>query len=212
MQVTIPTALHVEPRQHIIWHSINFRRSRDGVRGSTDRGALLIGQTLSPYRRSLDSPVARRLDAGEGQGLPFWSPDGPRIAFFSRDKQDLFVKAVGSASPEQPLYRSFPVTGHKVQVSTDGAVAASWTREGRHILFLGTDWQRLWRVDVEAGATPHLGTPKHTATLPGGLIGIDAMPDRQRRLARVAEREGIGSVTVVHNWRAALAKRRHAEP
>jgi hypothetical protein len=44
------------------------------------------------------------------------------------------------------------------------------------------------------------------------VIGIDAMPDRQRWLSLVAEREGIGSVTVVQNWRAALAGKRPAEP
>ncbi len=138
--------------------------------------------TPTPYVRS---------PARDRGGWP--SPDGRWLAYVSEEsgRAELYVQ-------------SFPVPGHKVQVSTEGAVAGWWTRDGRQILFLGTDRQRLWRVDVEPGATPRLGTPKLAANLPGGLVWLDAMPDRQRWLALVAEREGIGSVTVVQNWRAAL--------
>jgi Tol biopolymer transport system component len=269
------------------------------VRVSPEGTRAVLVRSTSPTESSLWlADLARggatRLSSGPGLNeSPVWSPDGTRVVFASdRDgAQDLFVKAVGDASPEQPLYRSslafkspngwspdgrwilfqqldpdtqqnvwllptsgtptptpyvrtpardrggwpspdgrwaaylsedsgrmelyvqsFPVPGHKVQVSTEGAVAAWWTRDGRQILFLGTDRQRLWRVDVEPGATPRLGAPKAAATLPGSVVGLDAMPDRQRWLALLPEREGIGSVTVVQNWRAALAGKRPAEP
>jgi hypothetical protein len=37
---------------------------------------------------------------------------------------------------------------------------------------------------------------------------MDAMPDRQRFLAIAPERTGIGSITVVQNWRSALTRSR----
>jgi hypothetical protein len=42
------------------------------------------------------------------------------------------------------------------------------------------------------------------ASLPPGVIAIDAMPDRQKWLALVPENTGAGTVTVVQNWMAGL--------
>jgi hypothetical protein len=39
-------------------------------------------------------------------------------------------------------------------------------------------------------------------------VFVDAMPDRQRFLAISPERTSTGSITVVQNWRQALAKAR----
>ena len=44
------------------------------------------------------------------------------------------------------------------------------------------------------------------ASLPPGIIAIDAMPDRQKWLALVPETAGSGTVTVVQNWIAGLKK------
>jgi hypothetical protein len=49
--------------------------------------------------------------------------------------------------------------------------------------------------------------PQKVAVLPTGMT-IDAMPDQQRFLAVVPEQVGIGSITVVQNWRAAIGKTR----
>ncbi len=49
-----------------------------------------------------------------------------------------------------------------------------------------------------------VGTPKQVATLPAGIVWVDAMPDRQRFLAIAPERTGTGSITIVQNWRASL--------
>jgi Tol biopolymer transport system component len=125
------------------------------------------------------------------------SPDGRWLAYASDDtgQSELYV---------QP----FPKPGPKVQVSHKGATTAWWKKDGTQILFLGTDLRTLWRADVERGAAFRAGAPRLIATLPAGIVWVDAMPDRERFLAIAPERTGIGSVTVVQNWRAALEKAR----
>ena len=102
----------------------------------------------------------------------------------------------------------FPSPGRRVQVSDKGAVGAWWTQDGRQLLFIGGDLRTLWRVDVQPGATFAVGTPRQIATLPEDIVSADAMPDRTRFLAIAPERTGIGSITVVQNWRVALEARK----
>jgi hypothetical protein len=125
------------------------------------------------------------------------SPDGRWLAYASDDtgQSELYV---------QP----FPRPGPKVQVSHRGATTAWWKKDGTQILFLGTDLRTLWRADVERGTPFRAGAPRHIATLPAGIVWVDAMPDRERFLAIAPERTGIGSVTVVQNWRKSLEKAR----
>ena len=61
-------------------------------------------------------------------------------------------------------------------------------------------------ADVEPGETLKVGTPRVMASLPPGVIAIDAMPDRQKWLAIFPENAGAGTVTVVQNWKAGLKK------
>ncbi len=123
------------------------------------------------------------------------SPDGRWLAYTSDDtgRFELYV---------QP----FPKPGAKVQVSQHGASLAWWTRDSRQLLFLGPDLHSLWRADVEPGPTFRVGTAKQLATFPSSIVWMDATPDRQRFLAIAPERTGIGSVTVVQHWRAAVEK------
>jgi len=140
------------------------------------------GNELKPLvvgpRRDLGGPV---------------SPDGHWLAYLSDEtgRYQLYV---------QP----FPAPGRRVQVSTDGAIGASWRRDGRGLFFFGDDGRSLWRVDVSAGATFTAGTPSLVARLTSEVVAMDAAPDQQRFLALVPERSGTGSMTVVFNWRATL--------
>jgi len=59
---------------------------------------------------------------------------------------------------------------------------------------------------VEPGETLKVGTPRIMASLPAGLLAIDATPDRQKWLALLPENAGAGTVTVVQNWMAGLKK------
>ena len=125
------------------------------------------------------------------------SPDGRWIAYVSEDSGRF-----------QVYVQSFPAPGRKAQISADGAVRAWWTRDGRQLVLLGGDFRTLSRVDLTPGATLGVGTVKAFARLPADLVSVDAMPDRQRFLAISPERTGTGSVTIVQNWRAALAQKR----
>jgi len=122
------------------------------------------------------------------------SPDGRWIAFTS-DESGRFEAYV----------QSFPAPGRRVQISDSGAVRSWWTRDGRQLVLLGSDLRTLSRVDLQPGDTLGVGTPKQFAKLPADLVWVDAMPDRQRFLAIAPERTSTGSVTLVQNWRAALA-------
>ena len=102
---------------------------------------------------------------------------------------------------------AFPGGGRRVQVSEAGARLAWWSRDGRQMVFASDDLRSLWRVDIEPGESLRVGTPKQIALLPPEIIWLDATPDLKRFLAIAPERTGTGSVTLVQNWRAALAAR-----
>jgi len=125
------------------------------------------------------------------------SPDGRWMAFVSDDtgRFELYAQA-------------FPTPGPRVPISQQGAVLAWWTKDMRQILFIGADLHTLWRADIQAGATLHAGTPAKIASFPSSIVNMDATPNRQKFLAIAPERVGIGSVTVVQNWRTALEGKR----
>jgi serine/threonine protein kinase/Tol biopolymer transport system component len=227
------------------------------------------------------------LSSGPGRNdSPVWSPDGTKVAF-SADREgaaNVWVKTVGDARPEQPLFRSdvlfknpaawspdgawiamsqldpvtaqniwllptsggnlkpfyagptrenagpispdgkwmaylsdqtgryeiyvqaFPSGGHTAQVSNGGGGLAWWTPDARQLVYLDDQMRTLWRVDVESGGSLSLGTPIKMASLPS-IVSMSAMPDRQKFLALAPERVGVGSITIVQNWRAALTER-----
>jgi Tol biopolymer transport system component len=124
------------------------------------------------------------------------SPDGRWLAYFS-DQTGRF----------QLYVQSFPGPGRRVQVSQNGAVAASWSRDGRELLFLGDNTRSVWRVSVTPGATFSAGAPTLVVDLPPNILALDVSPDHQRILALAPEQTGTGTMTVVLNWRASLAQR-----
>ncbi len=122
------------------------------------------------------------------------SPDGRWFAYLSDEtgRFELYI---------QP----FEGTGRRMQISQKGAARVWWSRDTHQLLFVSADLQTLWRVDVAlTGAEPHAGTPTQIATLPAGVINVEATPDGQRFLAIAPERTGIGSITVVQHWLGAL--------
>ena len=130
----------------------------------------------------------------EVRGWP--SPDSRWLAYLSDEAEslDLFV---------QP----FPNPGPKAQVATGGIQQGWWTPDSRHLLYTKRD-QTLWRVDVESAR----GGPSNRRSAPARyvsstLVGMDLARDG-RFLALVSERSGLGTVTVVQSWQAALTPRR----
>jgi len=137
-------------------------------------------------------PVPYLLGPGKDY-LALPSPDGHRMAHRSTDtgRDELYVQ-------------SFPKPGQKQQVSTSGVSARWWSSDSRRLWFVGLD-RTLWRADVEPGATLTVSPPVRMGEFPPNIIAVDMRPDGSRFLALIA---GTGSVTVVHNWRAALEKKR----
>ena len=121
------------------------------------------------------------------------SPDGRWLAYLSEETGRFEV-----------YVQSFPELGHKLEVSTEGASAPRWSRDGRALLFLDANRTRLWRADVERGDTLRFGVPRVVGTITPNTIAADVMPDGQRLLAIVPERGGAGSITIVEHWLAGL--------
>ena len=63
--------------------------------------AFIVGIGVSTenqlWVRSLDAPMAKRIEAGDGASLPFWSPDSTRIGFFASRKLKTVPAAGGPA-------------------------------------------------------------------------------------------------------------------
>jgi eukaryotic-like serine/threonine-protein kinase len=146
------------------------------------------------YRFPVDGGKAERLVAGPTLDvLASISPDGRWLAYGSDETGQFNV-----------YVRPFGTPGPSVQVSQQGGVTSWWTKDGRAILYVGQDLRSLWRVDVTTGQTFTTGTPRQTGILPPGVMSMDFSPDRQRVLAIAPTRTGVGSATVVLNWRAAV--------
>ena len=62
-------------------------------------------------------------------------------------------------------------------------------------------------ADISGTDNPIASAPRLVATLPANVEFADVTPDGQRFLAILPEHTGIGSITVVQNWRAALQHR-----
>ena len=121
------------------------------------------------------------------------SPDGRWLAYISDETGRLEV-----------YVQQLTEHGQRQQVSQQGASAVWWTPDGRQLVFAGGDWRSLWRVDMSTQSALRVGTPARFATLPEGILSIDATPDRTRFLAIAEERTGPGSLTIVQNWTAGL--------
>jgi serine/threonine protein kinase len=121
------------------------------------------------------------------------SPDRRWLAYLSDETGhfDLFVQSASRA-------------GQSTQIPVGGTQQCWWMPDGRSLLCLKRD-QTLWRVVVDLrGASPRVDAPVQLATFPSSLVAADLAPDGRRFLALVPERTGLGAVTVVQFWRAAL--------
>lgn len=99
------------------------------------------------------------------------SPDGHWLAYLSEDTGGL-----------EAYVQPFPQPGPNVEVTTAGTVRIWWRRDGRQLIALSRDLHQLVAADVESRPTFHAGVPHVMATLPNGIVDIDATPNRQRSL------------------------------
>jgi len=128
------------------------------------------------------------------RGMAF-SPDARLLAYISEDLGTLRL-----------YIDSVPQPGHAVRVSDRSVTRVWWAPDQRQIFFVDARNSVLSVADLALGDPPSVGVPRVLATLPPGLIALDAMPDRKRFLALVPESTGAGSITVVQNWLAGVGK------
>jgi Tol biopolymer transport system component len=141
-----------------------------------------------------------RTAAGEGGAV--FSPDGRWVAYES------------DASGRPEVYvTAFPLAGAQWQISTGGGSDPRWPRNGREIIFRGTN-RALWSVPVTPGATFHHGRPTElfsmtalddAVSVSSGLYDVSA--DARRVLVGVITGSAArGPFDVIVNWPVLLRR------
>ena len=186
----------------------NFPKSPSGW--SSD-GSLLIYDSTDPQTggdiwalplvgKSEPYPVVRTA-ADEHYGT--LSPDGRWLAYISNE-----------TGAYEVYVESFPATGFKRQVSTQGGFEPQWRRDGKELFYLAPN-QTLMAVGVKSNPTTlEVSPPKALFATRIKWMEIQAVahhyaaaPDGQRFLIISATDEARSvPVTIVLNWSAALKK------
>lgn len=139
-------------------------------------------------------------DFAEQQGR--FSPDGKWVAYASNESGTWEV-----------YVQSFPASGGKWQISTNGGAQPQWRRDGKELFYLSPD-RKLMAVDVKGHDTFDAGAPKElfglrlqTGGLPGPRNYYVASADGHRFLVASAPEDRITTpTTVVLNWTADLRR------
>jgi hypothetical protein len=150
---------------------------------------------------------------GEQKAVPFiqtefaeiqarFSPDGRWVAYASN-----------ASGPFQVYVQSFPASGGKWQISTNGGAQPQWRHDGKELFFLSPN-RKLMAVEVNgSGATFVAGVPQdlfEVRTSPlfpgvGSSSYYAASGDGKRFLVNALVGEsGSVPLTIVLNWSAGL--------
>jgi eukaryotic-like serine/threonine-protein kinase len=130
-----------------------------------------------------------------------FSPNGKWVAYTSDEsgKSEVYVQ-------------SFPASGGKSLVSTDGGADPRWRRDGKELFYLSTD-RKLMAVPVNGETTFEPGLPKGLfQTRVPALTVYDrncyaVTKDGQRFLINTLVDEAVSSpITLVLNWTAGLKR------
>jgi len=159
-----------------------------------DGGRDIYG--VRPGRDTVPTPLLTGRFSEQGAAL---SPDGKWLAYASNEsgRFEIFV-------------RPFPNTGSgRWQISTQGGVAARWSRSGRELFFEGVNGDFM-AVPISPGATFAPGEPRRLFRLSGSFVQsnvvpfFDVIPGDSGfvmvRLAAVNATPGAGQIVVVDNW------------
>ena len=121
---------------------------------------------------------------------PRFSPDGSLIAYVSDE----------SGRPEIYL-ETFPTSGRKWQVSTEGGNGPLWHPTGGELIYR-TD-TRIMAVAIRAGGELELSNPRLLFEIPGSFGGPHGISQDGQRLVfveRVASPPPISHLVLVQNW------------
>ena len=136
---------------------------------------------------------------------PMFSPDGKWLAFTSDEsgRPELYVQSFRSG--DAPA-----VVGTRHLVSSTGALAVRWRRDGRELFFLDFDG-RIQAVPAELSQRPHFGaatalfkTSTEARAAIHSLVGFDVTADGLRFVIPVVSSAEGPSLVVVRNWEVLL--------
>lgn len=121
------------------------------------------------------------------------SPDGRWLAYASDEsgRYEIYVQ-------------SFPKSGRKRQISTEGGNFPRWSRNGRELFF--RNGAKLMAVSIETQPELTTGQPRFLFEGPY-LEGYDLAPDGQRFLMVEAPEKPLPQINVVLNWFEELKRR-----
>ncbi len=174
--------------------------SRDGRFLLYNEGETITKDNVMVLPLSGDRRPIAYLTSAAGEVYSQFSPDGKWVAYVSNEtgRYEVYVQ-------------SFPTSGGKWQISTNGGSQPRWREDGRELFFISAD-KILMATPVQTGAIFRFGTPQ--PLFETKVDNYDA-PNRyvvanngQRFLINVpAEKETTSTVTVVVNWTSEIKKR-----
>jgi Tol biopolymer transport system component len=140
---------------------------------------------------------------------PAFSPDGKWLAFTSNEsgRPEVYVQAFRSGDAPS-------MVGERYLVSSAGAQAVRWRRDGKELFYLGFDG-RVQAVPVSLSAKPEFGAATALFTISTearaaihSVLGFDVSADGQRFVIPVVSSLKAPSIVVVQNWEALLPHKR----
>jgi serine/threonine protein kinase len=169
-------------------------------------GQLIVYQTLNP-KTKWDLWVLQM--SGDRQSFPFLQTEfNEREAQFSPDGKWIAYTSDESGAPEVYV-QTFPASGARWRVSTDGGRQPRWRRDGRELFYITADG-KLMAVAVKLGATFEAAVPQtlfgtRVLTLTNFRNQYAVTADGQRFLINsTIEETNANPISVVVNWTADL--------
>ncbi|MCA1573001.1 MAG: protein kinase [Acidobacteria bacterium] len=147
--------------------------------------------------------------SGDRQPFPFLQTEfNEQAAQFSPDGKWIAYSSDESGAPEVYV-QTFPASGGRWRVSTDGGRQPRWRRDGKELFYITADG-KLMVVDVKLGATFEADVPQtlfgtRVLTLPSFRNQYAVTADGQRFLINLMiEETSATPISIVVNWTADL--------
>jgi dipeptidyl aminopeptidase/acylaminoacyl peptidase len=139
---------------------------------------------------------------------PAFSPDGKWLAFTSNEsgRPEVYLQAFRSG--DGPV-----VVGERFLVSTGGAQALRWRRDGRELFYMDFTGQvqavpvRLSRKPSFGSATALFSVSTDARAAIHSAIGFDVSADGQRFVIPTVTTAQGASIVVIQNWEALMPHR-----
>ena len=140
--------------------------------------------------------VTSFLNSKANEDNPEFSPDGHWMAYTSDEsgRTEVYV-------------RPFPGPGGKWQISAEGGVSPIWSRDEKHLYYVGLMRDEYWITDVQTGGTFSASKPrllfKSGNFLIGGTRTVEISLDGKRFLmTKLGDRKAqpVTELILVQNW------------